>query len=81
MSWPLIEMTIIILFVIFMVTQVIIPLWKNMPMFPFFISSRKDLVNGLKSVSELEAEQRLADELQERTRKLLNQEKQKHERN
>lgn len=71
MYWPLIELTIVVLFVIFMVTQVIIPLWNNRPLFPLFISSRSDLVNGLKTVAELEAEQKLADELQERTRKLL----------
>lgn len=79
MSWPLIELTIIILFVIFMVTQVIIPLWKNMPLLPIFISSRSKLVSGLKTVAELEAEKELAKELKERTRKLLEQEKQNNE--
>lgn len=79
MSWPLIELTIVVLFVIFMVTQVIIPLWKNLPMFPLFISSRSKLVNSLKTVAELEAEQKLANELEERARKLLEQEKQTHD--
>lgn len=79
MPWPLIELTLIILFVIFMVTQVITPLWKNMPLLPLFISSRSKLVNGLKTVSELEAEQELAKELKERTNKLFEQENTEHE--
>lgn len=79
MPWPLIELTLIILFVIFMVTQVIIPMWKNMPLLPLFISSRRNLVKGLKTVSELETEKELAKELKERTNKLFEQEKQDHE--
>lgn len=59
------------LFVITMITQVIVPLWQNMPIFPLFNSSRKDLEKGLKTVHELEEQERLADELRERTEKLL----------
>ena len=65
------------LFFITMVTQVIIPLWNNVPIFPILNSSRKDLEKGLKVVQELEEQQRLADELRDRTNKLLNPKQEK----
>jgi hypothetical protein len=57
--------------VITIITQIIVPLWNNMPIFPLFNSSRKDLEKGLKTVHDLEEQQRLADELRIRTEKLL----------
>lgn len=65
------------LFLITIVTQVIIPLWNNIPIFPLFNRSRTDLEEGLKVVHDLEEQQRLADELRERTEKLLNPKKEK----
>lgn len=63
------------IFIITMITQVIIPLWRNIPIFPLFNNSRNDLENGLKTLHELEDQHQLAEELRERTEKLLNSHK------
>lgn len=61
----------IVLFVTFMVTQVIYPLINRRPLFPLFIPSQSDLIDGIKTVGQLEDEQKLAAELQERISKLI----------
>lgn len=65
------------IFAITIITQVIIPLWRNLPLFPLFNPARKDLEIGLKTVHDLEEQQRLADELRERTQNLLNPKQEK----
>jgi len=73
----MLEGLITFLFFITMVTQVIIPLWKNIPIFPFFNKARVELEDGLKTVHELEEQQKLADELHQRTHKLFHPEQDK----
>lgn len=68
----IIEILLVFLFIITMFIQVIVPLWNNLPIFPLFNKSRKDLERDLKILHELEEQQKLADEVQRRTDKLLN---------
>lgn len=72
----ILEISAIVLFILGMITQVIIPLWNDKPIFPIFNRSRRDLEGGLKEVHELEEQQQLAAQLRERTETLL-----KHEEN
>lgn len=69
-----IEISTIVLFIIMMITQVIVPLWKNRPIFPIFNRSRRDLESSLTALQELEDQQKLAADLRKRTKTLLKNE-------
>jgi hypothetical protein len=60
-----------------MITQVIIPLWNDVPMFPIFNSSRRDLETAITTVHELQEQQKLTDELKTKTETLLSIKKEK----
>jgi len=47
-----VELVLGILILAFFVTQVLIPIWKRTPLFPFFRSTRKKLEEELEKVKE-----------------------------
>lgn len=71
------EWFIYLLFSLTMITQVIIPLWNDVPMFPIFNSSRRDLETAITTVHELQEQQKLTDELKTKTETLLSIKKEK----
>lgn len=59
-----------ILFLCMMVTQVLIPIAKELPLFPMFNPMIKKLQDELMELNELDIEKQLRDEINERKEKL-----------
>ncbi len=68
-------------FVIFItvLTQLVIPLWRDRPIFPILNQRRTTLKNSLTSINELNDEINIATELQERVTNIINNKDTKHE--
>ena len=69
-----VELTIMTIFTLLMVTQVIVPLWRGTKIFPLFRKQRKlekDLVSAREETLEAQIEKRTTDERKrgERTRR------------
>ena len=54
------------------ITQIIIPLWNDRPIFPMFNKRKETLEKHLTSLNELEDEQQLTAKIQERVSSLNN---------
>lgn len=61
------------LFFITVITQLIVPLWNDRPIFPFLNKRKSKLEKNLKTLNELKDEQELADQLAERANTLNKQ--------
>lgn len=61
-------------FFFFMIFQVIVPLWKDRPICPWFRSSRRDLEGAIREINEMEEEQKLAKVVRKRTESIIKNE-------
>jgi hypothetical protein len=69
------ESILMVLFFVFMITQIIIPLWKDRHLFPLFKKTPlTELEMNLQTLKEIEEEIKLNNELQERVTHLTNKE-------
>lgn len=59
------EMFTLFTFVVTVITQVVVPLWNERPIFPMLRSRRKKLVKELREIHELSDEEKLAAQIQE----------------
>lgn len=61
----ILEVFTVFVVIVTVATQMIIPLWNDRPMFPIFNKRRAKLNNQLKTLREIEEEQKIVDELAE----------------
>lgn len=71
----ILEFSAIIIFILTVIFQVIIPLWKNLPIFPLINQSRTDLELNLLKVNEALDQQSLEDEFNEKVNIINNHNK------
>lgn len=67
---PAIEALTSFIFIVTMITQIIIPLWNDRPIFPMFHKRKKKLEKKLKDLNELSDDEKLAAQVIERANTL-----------